>query len=218
MKRFSYGVLVLLLLAGVGAAAGWFWLLGEIKPVASGDLRYFRFDDGVPLQAGLKTLQQEGFIKNAEAVRYYARIKGIAKPISSGTYELRPGMTVEELLSALQSPVKQMVRLPETTWAAQKAKVIADKDVAPADEYLALVHKPEDFEGQVSFPLPKGSLEGYLFPDTYDLPPLLGAKATILRQLKAFETKVWDDLGKPKDLQRAVIVASMVELEVMKDN
>jgi UPF0755 protein len=70
----------------------------------------------------------------------------------------------------------------------------------------------------VSFPLPKESLEGYLYPDTYDFPPLLGAKAVIIRQLKNFEKKVWEGLNKPKNLHEAIIHGSLVELEAGRDD
>lgn len=217
MKRFLKFLLFLVVLAGVAAGGAWMWLQGEVKPVAAGEARYVRFEDGVSLQAALERLEKDGFVRNAEAARYYARLTGIAKPVGSGTYSLRPGLTVEELIAELQKPIRQMVRLPETTWAAQKAKVLEKNEVTPADEYVKLASQPAEFEGVVSFPLPEEHLEGYLYPDTYDLPPLLGAKPTIQRQLRAFEEKVWEGLGKPEDLERAVIIGSMVELEVMKD-
>ena len=76
--------------------------------------------------------------------------------------------------------------------------------------------KPEEFAEVVDFELPKGSLEGYLYPDTYDLPPMLGAKGVITRQLRAFETKVVKKLG-AEGLDRALTIGSMVELEAALD-
>jgi UPF0755 protein len=78
---------------------------------------------------------------------------------------------------------------------------------------MALVKKPQEFQALVSFKLPSDSLEGYLYPDTYELPPLLGARGVIVRQLVAFTKKVWEPLQHPKNLHRLLTVASLVELE-----
>jgi UPF0755 protein len=83
---------------------------------------------------------------------------------------------------------------------------------------MALVAKPEEFKEDVSFPLPKGSLEGYLYPDTYDLPPLMTPREVIDRQLTNFQKRVWEGFNKPKNLHRAIIIASMVEMEVARDD
>jgi UPF0755 protein len=90
-------------------------------------------------------------------------------------------------------------------------------NVAKAEEYTELAHKPQDFAKNVSFPLPKDSLEGYLFPDTYKVQPLVGARPAILQQLQAFEKRVWKGLNQPRNLRRAIIIASIVEREAKLD-
>jgi UPF0755 protein len=218
-KRISCGLVVLLLLAGGGAYAWWTWLNGQIAPTAPTDPFYVRFSDETPLLSALETLKDKGVVRNPSAFELYSRIKKKAAPIATGTYQVNGGMTANQVLLALHKPVVQMVRLPETNWAARSANILAREQVVEsADDYMALVKQPELFKDEVDFPLPKDSLEGYLYPDTYDLPPLLGAKETIVKQLKAFQEKVYDPLGKPRDLQRLITIASMVQLEVMKDD
>ncbi|MBI3721213.1 MAG: endolytic transglycosylase MltG, partial [Fimbriimonas ginsengisoli] len=124
----------------------------------------------------------------------------------------------DQLLKTLGSPIRQLVRLSETRWASQNGALLEQRLVTPAKDYIALVRQPAAFKRLVSFPIEGDSLEGYLFPDTYDLPPLLGAKETILRQLRAFEEKVWKPLGKPKNLRHRLIVASIVQLEVARED
>lgn len=216
-KKISCGLLVLLILAGVAVYGAWSWLQREISPTAPGQPFYVRFDDQTSLASALRTLRTKGVVRNPEAMRYYARLEKRTAPVKPGTYQLHAGMTADQIFRALQDPVRQMVRLPETNWAARSASILEREGVTTAAEYMALVHHPEDFKSYVDFPLPKDSLEGYLYPDTYDLPPLYGAKHTIVRQLKAFQEKVYDPLGKPKDLQRLLTVASMVQLEVRMD-
>lgn len=217
-RKVSCAALVLVLLAGIGLFGAWSWLQGQIKPMPEGKPFYIRFEDSQTLAAALLKLQQDGVVRNADATRLYLRLKKKTSPVSVGTYQVRPGMSGNQVYLALRSPVRQMVRLPDTNWAARTANILQRHEVTTAQEYMDLVHRPQEFAKDVDFPLPKDSLEGYLYPDTYDLPPLLGARQTILRQLKAFQEKVYDPLGKPKDLHRLVTVASMVELEVMKDD
>jgi UPF0755 protein len=127
-------------------------------------------------------------------------------------------MSAEEVLHQLRMPVTLLLRLPETNWANRTAHLLANYDVVDADDYMDLVNDPKQFADDVSFPLPKGSLEGYLYPKRYSLPPLYGAKRVIQQQLKEFEKNVWNGPDRPKDLKRTLTVASLVQLEAGVDD
>lgn len=201
----------------MGLAVAALWLQREIAPTKEGPPFYFRVDRALPLERVLEQLQARGAVRNAGALHLYAVLRRQARDVGTGTYELRPGLRPDPLLAALRKPVRRMVRIPETNWSARTANILEREGVTTAAEYNAWVAKPEAFQGLVSFPLPKDSLEGYLYPDTYDLPPLLGAEQVVRRQLKNFEKRVWKGLGEPKNLHRVLTVASLVELEVMRD-
>src|SRR5690606_35264400 len=113
----------------------------------------------------------------------------------SGTYAFKPGMTMDQVTTALKNPLKQNVRIPEGWWISRVADRLEAKNVCTAEEYAELAAKPEEFKDVVDFELPEGSLEGYLYPDTYDLPPMLGAREVIKRQLQTFQKKVVDKVG-----------------------
>lgn len=198
-------------------AAAALWLQREIEPTAPGPAFYVRIDRATPLERVLADLQAKGAVRNAAAMRFYALLRRKAQDVGTGTFELRPGLRPDPLLAALRKPVRQMVRIPETNWSTRTANILEREGVTTAAQYNEWVAKPEAFEGYVQFPLPKDSLEGYLYPDTYDLPPLLGAEQVVRRQLKNFEKRVWTGLDRPKDLHRVLTVASLVELEVMRD-
>jgi len=208
--------LALFLLLGVAGFA--VWLQRETQAMAEGARFYFRIDAATSLQKVLDELQGRKVVRNPSALRLWATLRRRPGTVLTGTYEIKPGMNADTLLAALRKPVRQMVRLPETNWSSRSANILEKKGVATAEEYIAWVKKPEAFKEFVEFPVPEGSLEGYLYPDTYDLPPLLGAQQVIRRQLKAFDTKVWKAFDQPKNLHRALTVASMVELEVARDD
>lgn len=188
-------------------------------PTADGKERYIRFDRRLSASEALELLQSQGIVRNALAGRIYRSLNRLPGEVGKGTYIVRPGMTYDQLFRTLQNPVRQMVRLPEAKWASQMAKVIEEKGVGKESEYMAAVEDPHRFAKDFKMPLADAdTLEGYLFPDTYDLPPLIGAEAAVRRQLNAFESKVMSKVKEPGRLYRALIIASMVELEVAKDS
>ncbi len=205
----------------VGGAVGFvYYIKSGIEPTAASKPFFIRFEEKTPITSAGLTLRGRGVIRNATAFRYYAIYRRYDSKVLEGTYQLAGGMTADQIFAALRRPITQMVRIPETNFSFRTAKLLAQKDVLAADDYDSLVKQPSWFAKKVSFSLPKWSLEGYLYPDTYDLPPLIGAKAVIERQLSAFEKKVYPllkDLDETKR-QRTLIIASMVELEAGQDS
>ncbi|MBL8049444.1 MAG: endolytic transglycosylase MltG [Chthonomonas sp.] len=214
VKKIFGGILVLGLASVVGGGA---WVSKEIGPTAPGDKKLIRFDSGKSFNAAMAEMQRLGVIKNPMAMNLYAKVKGKYEAFRSGTFEVQPGMTADHLFKALNSPLKQMVRIPEGWWAARVADRLEAKGVCKKGEYVDLVKQPEKFQKYVSFPLPKNTLEGYLYPDTYDLPPMIGAFETIKIQLKTFDQRIAKELPKGANIARLVNIASMVECETAKD-
>lgn len=199
-------------------AVGLWWFNLESRAMAKtppGEQVYWR-SSGESFEKVIDGLADKGIIANPQEFVSYAQLTRKAFRPKVATYELKPGMSFSEVLGALQKPVSQMVRLPEGWWAARTAVRLEEKGVCSAQEYIALVKNPAEFQADVSFPLPADSLEGYLYPDTYDLPPMLGAKGVIRRQLKNFEEKVYS-VVKTDDLHRALTVGSLIETEVAVD-
>ncbi|MCC7436027.1 MAG: endolytic transglycosylase MltG [Methanoregulaceae archaeon] len=188
-----------------------------IEPLAPGEPYYVRYDSTTKLSQIADELAGK-VVRHPNAFLIYARYRKNTLPVSMGTYQIRSGMTADELLAALRKPIQQMVRIPETNFSFRTARLLEQKEVTTEQEYLEWMKKPEEFAQEVDFPLPDGNLEGFLFPDTYDLPPLLGAKAVIRRQLQAFEKKILPLLPNEKTRMRTLIIASMVELEAGVDD
>jgi UPF0755 protein len=189
----------------------------ELQPMPSQQPVYIRYASRQSLSSALRDLQKRGIIRSARWTGLYARLRGNAKPVARGTYLFHAGMSTFEIMDALKAPIKQLVRLPANFWIARQAKVLHEHNVCDEQAYVRATMEPSIYQPIVSFRLPKDSLEGYLFPDTYDLPPMLGPEEVIARQLKNFEKKVWKPFHQPKNLRRAMIVASLVELETKRD-
>ncbi|MFI5385497.1 MAG: endolytic transglycosylase MltG [Fimbriimonadales bacterium] len=208
-----------LFLLGVLLAGGFalYRFNANLKPTEPGPAKLIRYEAKKELSTVLSDLQERGVIRSAAAIGLYARIKKKGIVVEAGTYSVSPGMTADEVLQSLRTPVTVKVIVPEYLWIAETAERMESANVATAADFISLANKPRDFAKTVTFPLPQHSLEGYLFPDTYKMQPLVGAKVAIEQQLEAFDKKVWKALDKPKNLNRAIIIASMVEREAKLD-
>ncbi len=216
MRKARRGCLAVVVLAVLGPLAGWLYLNHFTRPMANGASILVRYGRAKPLNAALDDLQQRGIIRSSRSLAILAWLGRRARLVSEGTYRFNAGMTANQVLDAIQRPLRQAVRIPEGWWIARVARKLEEKNVCSAAEYIRLAHQAEHFNPGRNLPPPQGSLEGYLFPDTYDLPPLIGAEATIRKQLEAFVSKIDLALGEKK-IRRAVVIASMVELETAAD-
>lgn len=204
--------------SGLLGLAGFLWVRQGLSPTPEKPETYVRFENGVSMRAALRTLESKNLVRSELAYRVAAVFQKRPATVASGTYRLRGGMSPNEVYAALAKPIRQMVRMPETNWAKRSANLLERAKVTSAADYLAAASNPEEFQQDFPYPLPaNGTLEGYLYPDTYDFPPLLGAKGVVRRQLANFAAKVKPYVKDESKLYRALIVASMVELEVAKD-
>ena len=208
-----------LALLGVGSASGgYLWLKSNLGRSPIKEPRYVHLDGTTGRRVMLNRLQKEGIITSSDALEIYARWKKAPPTVPAGVYLFKPGMFPYQILDTMRGPLKQMVRIPEGRWIAWVGEILEGKGVCTKDDYVALASKPDDFRGKFPW-LPPAipTLEGYLYPDTYDLPPTIGARTVVEQQLRAFEKRVKPKDLAPEDLKRAVTIGSMVELEAARD-
>ncbi|MBN1335517.1 MAG: endolytic transglycosylase MltG [Deltaproteobacteria bacterium] len=163
-------------------------------------------------------LVQAGLAESSLRWRILLEFAADGDCVKAGEFELRRDMSLPQIHAVLCGPP-----LPDDVpFTVVEGWRVRDIDAALAaagfgtpGAYAALASDPARF--QTPFPLPEDTLEGYLFPDTYQVSPSrYDARAFVARQLEAFATRFWsgakDDLG-TRSLHEVVIVASMVERE-----
>jgi UPF0755 protein len=188
------------------------WVLSEIAPIDR-PTKFVRFEKTQRFSEIAPKFAEEGLVRNGTASAVYARLWRKDILVRKGTYMVNPKVKMDDLIRSMGEPIRNLFRLPETNLSYRSANLLDKAEIADANEYNALVKDPAQFKGVVSFALPKDSLEGYLYPDTYDLPQLIGAKAVIERQIKNFEKKVLPLLPNPAKRNKMLTIASMVEME-----
>jgi UPF0755 protein len=192
---------------------------------------------GAPAKAIAQDLQAAGLITDALLFEAYVRAGGLAGRLEAGEYTLNATMTIPEIAAALQNSVAPGVTVAvRPGWRLeQTADSLNQSGVADGEEYRraalaadlsGLAAEDRQRYSFLQF-LPAGqSLEGYLYPDSYQL-PRDGASAGDLmrRQLDEFEERVmpvyWEAIAQGAtelDLHSVLTVASIVEREAVLDD
>jgi UPF0755 protein len=163
------------------------------------------------------TLQKAGVVKTSKAFMEAATADSRAASIQPGTYTLRKQMAAKDALAILVNPRNRTVprvTVPEGLWATEVFAALSEATKIPVREYQAAAKDPSALGLPASA---KGNLEGYLFPATYEFP----AKSTAREQLTTMVKKSVDELAKAgvseDQMERTMIVASIVEGEVSGD-
>lgn len=182
---------------------------------------YFRIYSNERFSDVLSRLEKDGLIRSAAAVRLYFFFSGDPGMLKYGTYEIDPSRSAVEIIRSItrSDPIRQMVLIREGLWTEEVCELLSEKSVATKEELQSCLSTPEAFQESYGFVPATDSLEGYLFPDTYDFPPLLGADKTIRKFAETFREKIYVPLAKPDPakLHKWVIMASMIELEAKHD-
>lgn len=213
----------------------------------------FEIGLGTPARDISEKLALAGLIHDAELFEAYVRSIGRAQELKAGTFLLRASMTPSEIAEALldKQAASIKVTIREGWRLEQVADALEQDGIVSGGDYRGTAEMPEISDlAQISssqsatvprvdpptccavevdrWPfledLPAGaSLEGFLFPATYQLPAIEPtADDLIARQLDAFAARNYSiylqakaEGANPPDLYQALILASIVEREAV---
>jgi UPF0755 protein len=178
-----------------------------------------------PQVAGL--LAEQSIIEKPTWFRLYAMWHGDTTNIKTGKYTIRDDLTPAEVLKILVTGVKEVtakVTLPE---GKNMLELFAILDAAHVAKTAELEPLARDKELLAHYAITGDSLEGYLFPDTYEF--RLGDKPrAVLERLITRHQEVWNELlarhghdaAKLKEKlgwsdREVLIMASIVEKEAV---
>ena len=170
-------------------------------------------------------LEQQGLITDGELFRRVVQYLGADQDIQVGVYALAPSMTMVEIVQQLQHgrllPVE--VTIVEGWRAEEIAALLEEKGVIiSADEFMEAVEKGRsDFAFLLDRPAgSSASLEGFLFPDTYQFDQRSDVDAVIGTMLQNWSNYVTEEMRakaaeQNKTLYELVTLASIVEREAV---
>lgn len=228
-------IIVLVVIAGMIATGAFVvhnFFVAELKPIEGNQEIAVTIPKGITGAKAIQILEDEGLIRNAALTRYYVRfhLDGQMNVIA-GDYLLRQGMTIQEILDTLAAGTvikKETVKftVPEGYNVTQVAQRLAEQGLVNEQIFLeAANNRNYDFVYLESIPViedRKYLLEGFLFPETYEILKTATEHDIIQRMLKQFEKEFKDEWLQQLQLDgrtvyEVVIMASIVERETVAD-
>jgi len=188
----------------------------------------FTVEPGESVTSVARRLQEAHLITDAELFRRYLRYRRLDTGMQAGQFKLSPSMTMMEIAQRLQRGQAPgvLVTVPEGWRAGQIADMLERTGTMDGDAFLRLVDAGAAVAstlGNYAFlaDLPAdASLEGYLFPDTYELPEQPKPEDLLQRMLENFDQKVAPFLASMPhpdglDNHQVLTLASIVEREAV---
>lgn len=224
MKRWRWMVGLLLVMVFLGSVAGG-WLYWQTRAASSRFApQLIRVREPMPADALAQRLAQRKILRRPDLLAWWLRIRG--KPIiTPGDYEFSPNQSLFEIADILihERFTQNWVTIPEGWTMRRSAERLQERGIADASTFLALCQQPKWAE-QVGLPPPPiPSLEGYLFPSTYRLPPGSGAENALHTMLRATYQSVYLPYKEVMDkrgltFHEILTIASLIEKEAFKDD
>jgi UPF0755 protein len=178
---------------------------------------------GMGITSIVNELEKAGLTDSPRCLDFYFRyVKKVGSKLVAGEYQFGPGATPEQMADKLLKGerVRRTFTIPEGFSAKDIAKLLASKGIVNADSFLKQVLA---LDAAAKQGLDGTTLEGYLFPDTYEY-----SKDTTEDQLIAMMVKDFKKHFDPKMVADAqamgmnkvqiVTLASLIEKETSKDD
>ena len=184
--------------------------------------------DGSTVQEMADTLGQSGLIANSHSFTKRVRELGAESNLKPGTYRIESGSSVDDIIAMLEAgPEAQGVTIPEGYTIAQIATAIDEftSGRITADDFTAAAHDAETYVAD--YPFVEGaydnSLEGFLFPKTYEVTESDTADTMVRKMLDQYaaETANLDYTAAEEaglSPYQVLVMASVVEKEATEDN
>jgi UPF0755 protein len=176
-------------------------------------------------------LQDEGFLLDRRSFIILATEQNLTQHIAAGSFILRKSMTPQAVVDSLLKPeqihyveiaLRTGLRLEQIT---AKLETIDGLTMDPADFYELAKHPTAklltDYPWLKGVLPPGASLEGFLWPGTYQVLPDTTAEELVRDMLDGFHNAIGDRMTVPdsrgRDFLEILTLASMVEREAVID-
>jgi len=217
------------------------YYFSSLKPINADNTseKIFTISSGQRAKEISESLKNEKFISNNITFLINLYIENKQDSIQIGDYLLSPSMSageIAEIITSGKSSAKKMT-IVEGWTLKDIAQELEEMDIsstekfysiagAPATNYSNKSSKPKDFSKEFDFlsDKPKNlGLEGYLYPDTYNLTSSDDIEGVIRKSLKNFDEKLNPELRaeikkQGKTIFEIITMASIIEKEVKGTN
>lgn len=176
--------------------------------------------EGTSVKQLANTLHEKNLISNENIFTYYLKFTGNDTKILAGRFTISPAQNIREIVETLTSNdvEERVVTIPEGYSSKQINERLVSAGLIEGNEFLECIESQCSRKNYPEIPQ-TGSLEGYLFPDTYFVNNHNFTVQELLdKMLNNFHQK-WESI--PKTANRStkdiIIMASLIEKEVHTD-
>jgi len=215
-------------------AGGLFYLWNGLRPPDAGATIQITIEKGMRAQKVAELLEEQGLIRNAFLFSGWLKLEDEGSRFQAGVYEMTPGMTREQIVEKLNNGdtiAAATIRftIPEGFTIQQIADRLAESGDAGKEKFLETAKQISALSGSIwtsAIPVDDNlrfPLEGYLFPETYEMKRGSTEADIINRMLAELDRKLdqlpedWQTVLEERGLtvHQLLTIASLVEREVV---
>lgn len=169
------------------------------------------------------SLVAQGLVHDGQLLRWYLSYRGLDRGVQAGRYQIDGSMSLRQVAETLQSATAQAIQItiPEGWRREQIAGALEQSELGiSSDTFLRATQlTPNGFSFSSQIPA-GGTVEGFLFPDTYLFEPGTNTVEASQAMLKDFDERVTPEMRADFEAQgltlfQAVTLASIVEREAV---
>jgi UPF0755 protein len=159
-------------------------------------------------------LKKNQFIHSSRLFHRYSQFKRVMTKFKTGRYIIRHNSNLLDVFNILLNEKNQtpLFTVPEGKNMFEVAKMLEENSITTYDEFIHLA-RDKVFLSELG--IDADTVEGYLYPESYDFLPNTEAKTIIKTMVKSFQKKIeLVDLSRSTMSPRQILIlASMVEKE-----
>jgi len=217
----KYKYIIVFFLLSISLIVFRFWLRFDLPMAKTGQEIVFSVAKGQGLFVISQNLEQQGLVKHGLYFEAAVLLKGGSRKLQAGDYKLSQAMSPLKIADKIikGEVATETIVIPEGWNIKEIDSYLKSKKVAGADEFLEIVG--QDFSGQFWFLADKpksASLEGYLFPDSYEIKIGDDSRVLVEKMLANFSRKITPEMQNEikkqnKTLFKIITMASLLEKE-----
>jgi UPF0755 protein len=159
-------------------------------------------------------LSNEGIISSARLFHRYSQFKGVMTKFKTGRYRIKAGSNLLDIYNTFINgkSLAMLFTVPEGKNMYEIGHMLEDAQITTYIEFIALCKDPAFVK---SLGINANTIEGYLYPESYDFSPGLSAEHVIKSMVREFNKKTatinFSSTGMTKE--QVLTLASIVEKE-----
>ena len=215
LRQVVWGVLAL---GGLFVGLQVWWLVTATPTVAAGP-RIIEIPPHLGVLDIARRLDKADIIRSPFGFALLALVQGKARALKAGEYEVPQGANTFAVLSLLEAGkvLYHPVLLKEGASLPELARAIEAEGLARADEVIRVGHDPIFLR---ALEIPGASVEGYLFPDTYQFAKGITPEEMLARMVMKMRAQLTPELlntarERGINVHQLLTLASIIEREAV---